>query len=115
MRSGESLAGLFIVETFLREPALFDHYVAFDPSLWWNGAALLDSVPAHLSALNGSPRTLYLASSKDDIGAETAKLATLVRARSPRGLALEYVPRPDLGHGTIFRALAPSALALALR
>src|SRR5690242_19261641 len=27
---GESLAGLFVVETFLREPKLFDHYIAFD-------------------------------------------------------------------------------------
>jgi enterochelin esterase-like enzyme len=38
---GESLAGLFVVETFLREPTLFDEYIAFDPSLcgiearWW--------------------------------------------------------------------------------
>ncbi len=30
---GESLAGLFVVETFLREPALFDTCVAFEPSL----------------------------------------------------------------------------------
>ncbi len=35
---GESLAGLFIVETFLLEPDLFDSYIAFDPSLWWNMA-----------------------------------------------------------------------------
>ena len=33
---GESLAGLFVVETFLEEPSLFTHYVALDPSLWWN-------------------------------------------------------------------------------
>ncbi|MDB4911331.1 MAG: esterase [Gemmatimonadetes bacterium] len=46
---GESLAGLFVVETFLREPTLFDHYVAFDPSLWWNRAALVDSAPALLA------------------------------------------------------------------
>jgi predicted alpha/beta superfamily hydrolase len=31
---GESLAGLFVVETFLLEPDLFDTYVAIDPSLW---------------------------------------------------------------------------------
>ena len=35
---GESLAGLFVVETFLHEPDLFDTYIAFDPSLWWNDA-----------------------------------------------------------------------------
>jgi len=33
---GESLAGLFVVETLLLEPGLFDTYLAFDPSLWWN-------------------------------------------------------------------------------
>lgn len=33
---GESLAGLFVTETFLLEPDNFDFYIAFDPSLWWN-------------------------------------------------------------------------------
>jgi len=46
---GESLAGLFVVETLLREPLLFDRYVAFDPSLWWNGGALVDSASTLLS------------------------------------------------------------------
>src|SRR5690606_10099855 len=32
---GESLAGLFVVETLLTEPAMFDTYIAIDPSLWW--------------------------------------------------------------------------------
>lgn len=31
---GESLAGLFILETYLDEPTLFDAYAAIDPSLW---------------------------------------------------------------------------------
>ena len=30
---GESLAGLFILETFLRQPDLFTHYIAISPSL----------------------------------------------------------------------------------
>jgi predicted alpha/beta superfamily hydrolase len=33
---GESLAGLFVIETFLFEPTLFDSYIAADPSVWWN-------------------------------------------------------------------------------
>ncbi len=32
---GESLAGLFVVDTFLKEPELFDIYIAIDPSVWW--------------------------------------------------------------------------------
>src|SRR5205823_5006607 len=37
---GESLAGLFVLETLALEPDLFDIYVAIDPSLWWNGGQL---------------------------------------------------------------------------
>ncbi|MEP6690846.1 MAG: alpha/beta hydrolase-fold protein [Gemmatimonadaceae bacterium] len=113
---GESLAGLFVVETFLAEPALFDHYVALDPSVWWNRGALVDSAPMRLVTLDAVPRTLYLASSNvDDIAAGTARLAALVRTAPPRGLALVYAPRPDLTHATIFRAVGPAALTSALR
>ncbi len=114
---GESLAGLFIVECFLRAPAMFDHYVAFDPSLWWNHASLVDSARALLSA---SPRamrgrTLYFAGSRDDIGNGTARLDSALRVAPPSGLAWTYVARPDLTHPTIFRALAPQAIVAALR
>jgi predicted alpha/beta superfamily hydrolase len=113
---GESLAGLFVVETFLAEPALFEHYVALDPSLWWNGGALVDSAPARLTALDSVPRSLYLASSNvPDIAAPTARLAALLRTAPPRGLAWVYAPRPDLTHATIFRGVGPAALARALR
>lgn len=37
---GESLAGLFIVETFLKTPALFTDYISVSPSLWWDDKVL---------------------------------------------------------------------------
>ena len=40
---GESLAGLFVMETFLLEQDLFDTYIAIDPSLWWNNQKLASS------------------------------------------------------------------------
>jgi predicted alpha/beta superfamily hydrolase len=46
---GRSLAGLFVVETLLREPELFTHYVAFDPSVWWNARALVAAAPGLLA------------------------------------------------------------------
>ena len=111
---GESLAGLFIVETFLREPAMFDHYVAFDPSVWWNKGALVDSAPAFIAALNGKPRTLFIGASADMTDVVT-RLAALLRDVRRPGLTFEYAPRTDLTHATIFRALAPRALVNALR
>lgn len=113
---GESLAGLFVAETFLVEPDLFQHYVALDPSLGWNGGALVDSATARLAAMDTMPRTLYLANSDvAEIAAGTARLAGLLRAAPPYGLQWRYVPRPDLTHATIFRVAGPAALATALR
>ena len=123
---GESLAGLFVVETFLREPRLFAHYVAFDPSLWWNQGALVDSAralvigPPVVLSRKASPRSafrssIYFAGSRDDIDNNTARLAEILRTLASRGFSWTYVARPDLTHGNIFRALAPAALAGALR
>jgi hypothetical protein len=112
---GESLAGLFVVETLLAEPALFTHYVAFDPSLWWDGGSLVGGAGARLAALDLRGRTLYVASSRDDRDERAAGFAAALRAGRPRGLAWTYVPRPDLTHATVFRAAAPAALAQALR
>ncbi len=113
---GESLAGLFVVETFLEEPSLFTHYIALDPSVWWNKGALLDSAEARLAAFVPAPRTLYLASSDvADIAAGSARLAAVLRIAPTHGLRWRYEPRPDLTHATIFRALKPAALVDALR
>jgi uncharacterized protein len=113
---GESLAGLFIVETFLMEPAMFTHSIALDPSLWWNGGALVDSAAARLKSNTPVHRTLHLSSSNvADIAAPTAQLATLLRSVPARQLTWVYTPRPDLTHATIFRGVGPAALASALR
>lgn len=113
---GESLAGLFVVETFLREPSLFTHYVALDPSVWWDRGALVDSAAGRLTAFDAAPRTLYLATSLEPSTAVgTARLAALLEAAPPAGLRWTYEPRPDLTHATIFRGVGPAALARALR
>ena len=113
---GESLAGLFVVETFLEEPALFRHYVALDPSLWWNDGALIDSAPAMLAGRDTTPRSLFLASSSQpELAAGTRRLARLLDAIPPGQLTWVCTPRPDLTHATIFRAVGPGALAFALR
>ncbi len=108
---GESLAGLFIVETFLLEPRLFDTYVALSPSLWWNGGALVRAADERLRAWPGVPVRLSLSSAdEENIAPLAARLAGTLRAHAPAGLRWEYRPRPDLTHATIYRAEAPRVL-----
>ncbi|WP_285405049.1 alpha/beta hydrolase-fold protein [Luteibacter sp. ME-Dv--P-043b] len=108
---GESLAGLFSVESLLREPTLFDTVIAISPSLWWNDAALMRDAPALIAAMPAAPRRLFLTSADEDtIGPHVAQLDRLLAAAPPAGLTWTYVPRPDQHHDTIYRASEHYAL-----
>lgn len=104
---GESLAGLFVVETLLVEPALFDTYIAFDPSLWWNGLGLVRDAGERLRAQSLAGKTLYLATSGDAGLAEHVEtLAADLRASEARGLRWFHQPMPEEGHATIYHPAA---------
>ena len=108
---GESLAGLFVVEQFLMDPTLFNHYIALDPSVWWNSGALIDSSAALIGKLNAKPRTLFLSTSKETgTSVGIARLDSLLHAARPRGLRWTYEPRVDLEHSNIFRNMKTKAL-----
>jgi predicted alpha/beta superfamily hydrolase len=100
---GESLAGLFIVETFFLQPELFDTYIALSPSLYWNNEELVRTAAARLRQHPRLRAALYFASASDDIGPEAERLAAAFRANAPRGLRWEYRHHPELKHATIYR------------
>lgn len=109
---GESLAGLFVVETFLVEPDLFDTSIAFDPSLWWNNSELVTLAAGRLKSGGDRKRALYLASSSEpELARLTSQLADILRKTAPADLAWHYEPMPGETHATIYH---PAAL-LALR
>ena len=70
---GESLAGLFVVETFLLEPELFQTYLAFEPTLGWNDGWLLRQAGARLASWPALDRTLYLASADERANAAVTR------------------------------------------
>jgi hypothetical protein len=102
---GESLAGLFIVETWLREPGLFDRYAAIDASLWWDDARLAGAAPGLLAGQQARG-PLYLTYSNE--GPETADAARRVAVAG--GPLVCLVPRADLTHATAYHVLSPQAL-----
>ena len=78
---GESLAGLFVVETFVLEPDLFDTYIAFDPSVWWNDQKLLGEASRRLRDWSGGEKTIFIALSGDADFMDS--LGDLLRPRRP--------------------------------
>jgi len=111
---GESLAGLFIVETYLRDPTLFRRYIALSPSLWWNDNALVGEAAPLARKVDRRSVFFLSAANEPGIAENSATIAEIFRATLPRGVAFTYEPRPDLEHGTIFRGEGPTALARAL-
>lgn len=106
---GESLAGLFVVETFLLEPALFDTYIAFDASLWWNSQALAKGACKQLSSRPKLEKTLYLASSGEDVVEATGQMVkNLGKCASP-GVHWQYEKMPEEKHSTIYHPAALKA------
>jgi predicted alpha/beta superfamily hydrolase len=107
---GESLAGLFVVETFFLEPALFDTYVAVSPSLWWNDAALAKGAERWLISHPTLSATLYLAGAGDDILEPITLLWGALQAHAPARLRFYYEPRSDLHHANIYETVIPGVI-----
>ena len=103
---GESLAGLFTVETLVLEPDLFDTYLAFDPSLWWNNGQLVQQAAAVLPAYRGPAKTVYLATSSQGDTAATRRLAGLLPGMARRPITAYYEPMPAETHATIYHPAA---------
>lgn len=107
---GESLAGLFVVETLLQEPTLFNSYIALDPSLWWNRGAMLAGVVKQLPAVTRAQPHVFLASSgQPELAASAARLAALLQHASPSPL-VKYLPLPEETHATLYHPAAMQAL-----
>lgn len=107
---GESAAALFVVETLLTEPTLFDTYIAFDPSLWWNRGRMVDEADKRIAAVGALPRQLYLAtSSESDISRLTVRLAGALQQHAPPTLRWHYRPMPEEQHATIYHPAALQA------
>ena len=104
---GESLAGLFVVETFLLEPGLFTTYVAFDPSLWWNNGDLAGRANQQLRAYTGPAKTLYVAFSRDALGSPPVKrFAAALRHAPKASISGYYRAMPEETHATIYHPAA---------
>lgn len=130
---GHSLSGLFVLDTLLARPEAFDRYIALSPSLWWDGAAILERVRA--ADRLGSARVLLRAG----LGEQTAgpekpesidgprEAATLggrhmvtnmqafAAELDARGMACDHDVLPDIGHHEMLAAAMPDALRFACR
>lgn len=107
---GESLAGLFIIETFLQAPHLFDQYIAIDPSLWWNNHYLVKNANSLLHNFPTRKKLFFASSNTKSIKTYSNMLAKILEKKDLKNLRWKYISFPQEKHSTIFRATKEEAL-----
>ncbi len=108
---GESVAGLFIVETFFEKPDLFEVYIAISPSVWWNDQTLVKEAAGWLLGHQDIKAHLYLSHADEaDIVSGVKTLVKALTANPVAGLVWSYQPYPYEKHHTIYRATKEQAL-----
>lgn len=108
---GESLSGLFVLETFFQSPEMFDNYIAFDPSLWWDNNYLVASAKEGLATLPKDGKRIWFAGSNTPgISDLTQKLAEVLETENIPTLQWYYSDEPQETHATIFQAAKEKAL-----
>lgn len=92
-----SLGGLFVLDTFLERPELFDDYISITPSLWWDDGRIAEEASRKLAAHSPSGRRIYFAMGDEGVGNRLGGwLDTLVEAfktSAPEGLKWAFVDR----------------------
>lgn len=107
---GESFAGLFVMDTLVQSPELFDAYIAIDPSLWWNDQSLLKGFRAFLTAHPDLKARLFVAhSGEPSIASLAVWLPTILGEAAPAGLQWHYRPLSDETHATVHHPAALQA------
>ena len=108
---GESVAGLFVIETLFQQADLFDYYIAFDPSLWWNNQFIVKNSKTNTNLFLTKETKLWFAgSSAKDINQYTRQLNKNLKNSPMSNLIWEYAEEPKEQHNTIFRATKQKAL-----
>jgi uncharacterized protein len=110
---GESLAGFFVVDTLVREPAAFHDYIAVSPSLWWNREELPNAAKALLARQDYAGRRLYLTMANEGGTMQRGHQGVQPALRTPAAGALRWVyvdRRNSEHHGSIYHMAALDAL-----
>ncbi len=104
---GESLAGLFVMETLFQAPELFDTYIAIDPSVWWNHEYLLGAGAAQMRTRPFAGKSLYVGvSGEPGMPALSGRLRQVLETAGKSGLRFELTPFPEESHATIYHPAA---------
>jgi predicted alpha/beta superfamily hydrolase len=109
---GESLAGLFVIETLRLEPDLFDAYIAVDPSVWWDRGRMVNN----WQVTAASKARIYIATSKEASSSpHIIKLGEVLESNQAKYATFTKKEFLSETHSTVFHPAALDAFRQVLR
>ncbi len=112
---GESLAGLFVIETLMMEPTLFNHYFAVDPALWWNNKQWVREALVAAKKIPAGRQLFLAGSNAEGNGAIVADFAAQLKLATGSALHWQHLTMSNESHGTIFHPAALHAFRTMLK
>ncbi len=112
---GESLAGLFVLETLFEEPELFQNYIAVDPSVWWNNNGLIRAAKGSAAADRTRGCSVMVVTSGEPSMAQlNAEYAAAMEIRCRGVCTFVHKELPAESHATIYHPAAMAAFRTVL-
>jgi len=99
---GSSFSGLFSVYAFVKEPELFQSYIASDPNLIWDNNYVSKLAAEKLPGFSGVKSTLFFAgleSTSKYMGSKA--MDSVLAAKAPAGLPWKFIAYADETHYSV--------------
>lgn len=100
---GSSLAGLFGMYVFLRDPLLFQSYLISDPAMWWGDGMLLKETGDKLAGMSNVHASLYITGREGAAFREMGvyQLDSIFKAKAPASLHWKVTPYAGETHNSM--------------
>lgn len=99
---GSSFGGLFTLYAFVKEPDLFQSFIASDPSIWWDNNYVSKLATERISTLSNSNSTLFIAGLEntfDDMGIK--KFDSVLKSSKPLNPLWQIIPYTNETHYSV--------------
>ena len=99
---GHSFGGTFATYALLKEPDIFNAYIAISPYLMYDDNMLVDATEKKLKSKYNAGVQFYMTVGDEPNYFETLdKFTQIVEAKSPNGFELKYVQMKNENHGSV--------------
>ena len=100
---GHSFGGLFALHALATRPDVFNGYIAISPSTWWDGQALVQSLPGFLAQHRDLRASLYMTTGNEggEMLTSAQRIAEILKRDAPATLQWQFHHMPAESHGSI--------------